>query len=562
MRISKFLVVSFLAAILMAAASVSARAEETENATEDASAESSAEETSQATEETDSSAEETVVEETSTPPDDSAEDERAEPPFFESEFGNLGAFEKYTPLPYIDYALEKAGPIVDSAFLWACETIADQRDLEFQFHFSDRIRAERSTNWDVGQSFSRDGAFIYNRELYDFRFKVKQVVVARAHIVNAEAINDLKEQGPLERDPVDLFEGFADLNQWDNYYLPFVLRGGRFRLNLGSGRILGMDMWDQVPLTYDGVMGLTKIREIDMEAAMFYAFPVLANYRNANASFNDEDLFGLYVSFKQFGEHKTRPTFTDLLLSELRVDTFFLMQRNKDDKLFSEKSFDRSSTSGSSDRYTVGFESNLQLGEMLSADAFFAYQFGRSAGNTISASARHVGIEWNTEHSEGLRASWIGGFYPEVRVDYDFATGDSDPEDGYVETYDQVHPSNHGRFGVTDVTGFRNIVHLGLTAGIDYEKKYQVNFGYHFLRQDTDADALYNRDGEPYRISIVEGGDKFIGTSTDLALGYTYSDRISIEISYGRFDSAFAATSGSRQQPVFHFFAVSMEMAF
>ena len=53
---------------------------------------------------------------------------------------------------------------------------------------------------------------------------------------------------------------------------------------------------------------------------------------------------------------------------------------------------------------------------------------------------------------------------PRILAEYDYASGDNDARDGQRGTFDQLYPTAHLKYGLTDQVGWRNIhdVHAGV----------------------------------------------------------------------------------------------------
>lgn len=139
---------------------------------------------------------------------------------------------------------------------------------------------------------------------------------------------------------------------------------------------------------------------------------------------------------------------------------------------------------GNLDLYTVGLRwaGQLPLGFDYAMEG--AHQNGHFANDHIAA--------WG--------GYWIVGYSPSVRLkprfsaEYTYATGDSGRQN-QTGTFDQLYPTNHGVFGLTDQLSWRNIKHV--RAGVELKPlgKLRLNADYHSEWLANRLDALYGGTG-------------------------------------------------------------------
>jgi hypothetical protein len=119
---------------------------------------------------------------------------------------------------------------------------------------------------------------------------------------------------------------------------------------------------------------------------------------------------------------------------------------------------------------------------------------------------------------------------------YQYAAGDSDPNDGRIGTYDQLYASNHRHRGLADLIGYRNLNNWGV--GVEGKAGSALT-----LKFEADSYVLANRHDGYYTfngrraLAPVEGGAKAtrIGWEYDFSGSYKVSATTTISAGFGRF---------------------------
>src|SRR6185503_5232648 len=134
---------------------------------------------------------------------------------------------------------------------------------------------------------------------------------------------------------------------------------------------------------------------------------------------------------------------------------------------------------------------------------------------------------------------------------FDYATGDDDPNDDELNTFNQLFPLGHAYFGYIDVIGRQNImdVHPGIELtpiqNTKYVKKLTLRGDYHLFWRASDDDAVYNVLGgaaaSPPVAGILRGDsgsdETFIGSEVDLLLTWQVDRHLQ---AYGGYSHFFA----------------------
>src|SRR3989344_2473360 len=83
-----------------------------------------------------------------------------------------------------------------------------------------------------------------------------------------------------------------------------------------------------------------------------------------------------------------------------------------------------------------------------------AFQFGKLAGNTLRAFAIHGAAHHTFSFLKGLR----------LGAEYNLASGDKSSTDNRVQTFDNLFPTNHLKYGYLDLVSLRNAQNFALRS--------------------------------------------------------------------------------------------------
>jgi hypothetical protein len=84
---------------------------------------------------------------------------------------------------------------------------------------------------------------------------------------------------------------------------------------------------------------------------------------------------------------------------------------------------------------------------------------------------------------------------PRVFAEYNQASGDSNPIDNRKGTFDQLYPTAHDKYGVTDLVGWQNMKHLRAGLEVSMFKGWSATTRYNRYWLADAHDGLYNGGG-------------------------------------------------------------------
>ncbi|PXA97665.1 hypothetical protein DMC47_12450 [Nostoc sp. 3335mG] len=362
-----------------------------------------------------------------------------------------------------------------------------------------RFEAFRDNLW--GQPPAPDDGYLWLRfmPLADLRAgpvrAFIQGIAARANGVGAGA-------GPADTTGIDVLQAFADVRLPLGSRATVTLRGGRELVALGSERLVGLRYGPNVPQAFDGLRGMLDIGSARIEAFDFR--PVAVGPGNFDdRSSPTRALHGVYATLP--------------LAAGAKADLYWLRYENKLARFHEVTGQERRDTFGvrlwgRSGALAWNWEAMLQR--------------GRFEGEPIRA--------WSIA-SETSYAWPQLRFAPRLRLRANIASGDHDPADHVLGTFNAMFPKGK-YFGELSPIGPRNIVNLhpsldfdlggGVTAEI-------VGIAYWLASR---GDGIYDVPGQLIR-SAGTSRARHIGNQLEASVSWQATTTLSFSASASLFSA-------------------------
>ncbi len=333
---------------------------------------------------------------------------------------------------------------------------------------------------------------------------------------DSSAVNDDRNPSP-DTDHSQLRQAWLALGNAKTF--PLTAKVGRQELVYGDQRLVGMADWLNIGRTFDAA----KLRYETPKAWVdgFVSQPVIPDKTQFDSSDGHEQLSGIYASTKT--------------LLPAQESQFYFLSRNVDRRPASEAAQKLYPVATPRDIYTVGLRFKSLPGALKGWDyeVEAAGQFGRfkttlaSPNLSQAAFAVHVagGYTWQD-------AMWT----PRLGLEYNYASGDGNSNDGTHGTFDNLFPSNHGLYGAMDFFSLQNMQDMHLSYSVKPLKKLLVKVdGYVFWLANT-HDFLYAGNGTPRNTGgygINPGAGNYVGSELDLTAAYTITAFATASAGYG-----------------------------
>jgi Alginate export len=312
---------------------------------------------------------------------------------------------------------------------------------------------------------------------------------------------DLHPRPASFQNSFDLRQGYLELHRGDLNAVGVQL--GRQELSFGEERLIGAGNWSNTSRSFDAarLYVSTPSGRLDVLAASLV--------RTRDGDFDSpqlrgNNLYGAYASLKT-------------LLRQSTVEPFLFYRTIHQVR-------NEAGMPGSAGFYTFGARLIGDLPKSFDYNIEMAGERGTYARDPFRAWAGH----WSLGYTAKQAAS-----RPHLLLEYNYGSGDTSPQDGRRETFDQLFPTNHSKYGTADVIGWRNMHNLRAGVEQTFKSSLKVSYDYHSHWLATGTDALYSDNGTP--LARVTGGvvNRHVGQEFDVVLSYKISKQYRFGFGYG-----------------------------
>jgi len=324
--------------------------------------------------------------------------------------------------------------------------------------------------------------------------------------------------GNFGNNRIDLHQGYADIRNLFDY--PLTIRLGRQEIIWGDHRLIGNFIWSNIGRTFDGARVMWDTDDIHAEAiGITVDEDGFDGTGLTSDDDSDESIYGAMLGFKR-------------LVPKGLLEFFYIQKNNQDDEN-NDAVQDGFDTLGDSDNvvvHNIGYQLQGKLGidDQIDYQTQGHYQIGDFGKEDHEAWAFFALAGYTCKETP-----WT----PRFGVEYDYASGDDDPDDGDHETFENLYPTNHwkGNYGFMDRQSWQNIHDFRTNITVHPTKKLMVRLDYHYFILDEEADGWYGAPGSPALAVDRASYDDFdddLAQEVDLTLKYQLYDNVSILAGY------------------------------
>jgi Alginate export len=309
-----------------------------------------------------------------------------------------------------------------------------------------------------------------------------------AQTQDARVWGDNLTPAPPHQDTWDLRQAYAELGDPDKN--PIALRVGRQEISLGGERLIGVSQWQNVGRSFDAARLLIHYRKLSL-TALAASVAVLRDGQVGSADAGN-NLHGLYGSIVNWIPNST-------------VEPYFMwrLQPNVRSEL------------GPAGHLDMKVSGARWLGKVRAFDynTSVVIERGSMLTDQVNAWAGHWLLAYSFANLAGS---------PRLVAEYNYATGDGNPHDSRMNTFQLLYPTAHDRHGLSDQVGWRNIHHLRATVELKPRLKWTLTPSYNAFWLADAHDALYNSQGNVAVARVANGSaGRWVGQELDLATQYS-----------------------------------------
>jgi len=264
----------------------------------------------------------------------------------------------------------------------------------------------------------------------------------------------------------------------------FSARLGRQELVYGEQRLVGHVSWLNTARTFDGAKATFRSKPVQVD--FFAASVVRIMDDEFDKSGNGNGFYGAYATAAK-------------LVPQSSVEPYLFWRTDRALKT-------EVGSTGTLKQTTLGARWNGKLPKRLDYGVEMALQAGSLATDSVNAWGGH----WQ------VRETYPGAAAVRVIGEFNLASGDSNPTDGRRETFDNLYPTPHDKYGLADQVGWKNIRHARAGVELIPFSKTTVTTNYHSWWVMERRDAVYNAGGAVLARVVGGATESHVGQELDV----------------------------------------------
>lgn len=259
---------------------------------------------------------------------------------------------------------------------------------------------------------------------------------------------------------------------------------GRQDLGFGDDRLVGRSNWSNTGRTFDAARVRARYGKALVD--VFAASAVALRDGEVGKVVAANNLHGVYASFENAIPNST-------------IEPYALWRLSRGVRT-------EENGTGNLDVKTTGVRWVGKIAGTTDYGTEMAAQRGGVGRDRVQAWAGH----WLLGHTF-RNANWK----PRIFGEYNYATGDADSRDGRQGTFDQLYPTSHDKYGLSDQVGWKNIQHV--RVGADWKASTKFEFGGKFNAYwlADSHDGLYNSSSTLLVRDTTGAAGRSVGTELD-----------------------------------------------
>ena len=294
---------------------------------------------------------------------------------------------------------------------------------------------------------------------------------------------------PPYQDIWDIREAYAEFGSSTEGWIDVV--AGRQMFSFGDERVIGPSDWLNQGRTFDTVR--VDLHHPGFKISIFASSVIVARDGAVDHHLQGNNLYGIYSSFTHVIPHAT-------------LEPYLLWRVAPGNVHLSEDA-----GLGHFSEVTGGARLSGTLLENFDYDIEMNKQTGSLGHYTIDAWAGH----WNLGFTlKGARMQ------PRLFAEYNYASGNKNPNGNTWGTHDQIYPSSHDKMDFADQFGWRNIEDLRAGVNEQIAAKWTLTEVFDDFWLATRNDAVYGSSGAIAVAAHPNATSTHLGSELDLIAEY------------------------------------------
>jgi hypothetical protein len=354
----------------------------------------------------------------------------------------------------------------------------------------------------IGYAGSRD-FYLLDRLRVHMTIQPKEWLLFHGEVQDARIFfnHHIPNGNPYE-DSWTLWEGYAQVGSSTAGWVDVL--AGRQVLKFGDERVIGPSDWLNVGRTFN--VARVDLHHSDNKVSVFASSVVPGDNTDLHNALPGNNLYGVYGSFQNI---IPKATFEPYVLWRVAPANSALPE---------------TVGRGHLNEVTIGLHMKGTLPADFDYDTEFDGQTGSLGASSIRAWAGYAGVG---KTFRKVAAS------PRVFIEGNYASGTKNPAGRDWNTFDQIYPSDHDKYGFADQVGRRNLVQFRVGVEEEPTKKWKLKQAFEGFWLATSNDNFYASSGA-IAVPAHPGASRHIGNELDLVAEYQLNKGLSFGFGYAR----------------------------
>jgi len=382
---------------------------------------------------------------------------------------------------------------------------------------------------DSGFKLANDDSYLLNRFRFQMNLRFTKWFKVVSQTQDARPFLQKPPYGPPNEVRWDLKLAYAEFGNPETSWIS--VRVGRQLLNYNN-TIMANSEWRNQGRSYDAVA--TNLRYQGYRLGIFAASAVVPLISGISHHQEGNNIYGLYGAISRLlPKSSLEPFVLWRVAPSVAIETTAKLKTGRQD----EKAYGMRFKGLAASSLDYSYEAILER--------------GTDGPNPIRA--------WGQTFGAGYRLDKVL-WHPRAFAQYDWASGDKNPNDGTHGTFDTMYPTAHDRFGVSDQFGWENIVadRAGITA--EPHRRWTVTAQYLDFRLASATDALYNTSGGSIVRDTTGKSGTHIGEEFDVYTWFELNRHLNLGMGIGHLmPGTFLANTTKGPVYTYPYFAINFK---
>jgi len=400
----------------------------------------------------------------------------------------------------------------DDSMDWLFPINKLNRSLPNWFHIGGEFRGRPESQMGIGFTGTDDYYYLFRLRV-NMGIKPKNWLLFFGEVQDSQIFfnHHIGNVNPYE-DKWTLWQAYPQVGSSETGWVDAL--AGRQVLRFGNERVIGPSEWLNVGRTFN--VARVDLHHPGYLVSVFASSVVPGDSSDLHNALPGNNLYGVYGSFQN-------------IVPKADFEPYVLWRVAS-----AGPGLPETLNRGHLNEVTIGLHWKGTLPADFDYDTEFDGQTGSLGSSSIAA--------WAGYASVGKTFRKVAAA-PRVFLEGNYASGTKNPNGHEWNTFDQIYPSNHNKFGFDDLVGRENLVQFRTGVEEEPTKKWKLIQQFEGYWLATAKDNYYASSGA-IAVAAHPGASRHIGNELDLLAEYAVNKGLSFGFGYGRmFPGQFLETA-------------------